>query len=80
MTDEYTWPGPERQPLVDQAAASAAADAIRGAFLALGESWGTLVEATAGYKGRLIEAGFSEHAAEHMAVQFHGYLVNTFGV
>lgn len=79
MTDhEYTWP--EQKPLVDPAAASAAADAIRAAFLALGESWGALVEATAGYKGRLVEAGFTDHTAEHMAVQFHEYLINKFGV
>lgn len=45
------------------------------ALMAALENVTALVDAVAGYKAKAVDAGFSESAAEMMAVAFHGALM-----
>lgn len=54
------------------------ATAVREAFIGLGALWDVVVEATTGYRERLLEAGFSSAAAEDMTVDFHRTLIDKF--
>lgn len=42
------------------------------------EVFAPLVEAVTGYRARYIAEGFSEGAAEAMAVQYHGVVISSF--
>lgn len=50
------------------------ADLARSAVDAL-ESGKVVIEMIAGYRNAAIEAGFSEHMAEHMAIDYHAHLL-----
>lgn len=43
--------------------------------LNLAEHFDAHIAATAAYKAKCVEAGFSEHAAERMALEFHAVLM-----
>lgn len=61
----------EDQPNVD----ASTGDNVRAGLMALTDVWGPVAEATAGYRAQLEGAGFSNEAAETMAVDFHRELI-----
>ena len=54
------------------------ANAVREALIWMGALWDVVVETTAGYRERLLAAGFSTAAAEEMSVDFHRTLIVKF--